>query len=209
MTDISVVGSRAVELAADLALVALNAKDVESNDRGTHALELISQIVHEARCPVIAVIENENPEFIARAASSGISAYACPIGHDEVMGAVNVALGRFLEHRDLEAFQRRAVIERAKGILMERNLIDEREAFERLRNPQLFHAAHRPCGGGATRASRARGSARRDQRRSGGPTPPARPEGEILRHILRYLTFHSSYATYGRGRPSSRRPSPR
>lgn len=135
MTDISVVGSRAVELAADLALVALNAKDVESNDRGTHALELISQIVHEARCPVIAVIENENPEFIARAASSGISAYACPIGHDEVMGAVNVALGRFLEHRDLEdAFQRRAVIERAKGILMERNLIDEREAFERLRS---------------------------------------------------------------------------
>ncbi len=51
------------------------------------------------------------------------------------MGAVDVALGRFLEHRNLEeAFQRRAVIERAKGVLMERDLIDEREAFERLRS---------------------------------------------------------------------------
>ena len=51
------------------------------------------------------------------------------------MGAVDVALGRFLEHRNLEeAFQRRAVIERAKGILMERDLIDEQEAFERLRS---------------------------------------------------------------------------
>lgn len=135
VTDNGVAGARAADLAADLALVALNERDLDRNDRGTHALELISQLVHEARCPVIAVIENENPEFIARAASNGISAYACPIGHDEIECAVNVALGRFLEHRDLEdAFQRRAVIERAKGVLMERNLIDEREAFERLRS---------------------------------------------------------------------------
>jgi hypothetical protein len=62
VTDNGVAGSRAVELEADLALVALDEKDLDRNDRRTHALELISQLVHEARCPVIAVIENENPD---------------------------------------------------------------------------------------------------------------------------------------------------
>jgi AmiR/NasT family two-component response regulator len=41
---------------------------------------------------VVALIETENPEFIVRAVSAGISAYACPIRQDQVMGAVDVAL---------------------------------------------------------------------------------------------------------------------
>jgi AmiR/NasT family two-component response regulator len=41
---------------------------------------------------------------------------------------------RFAEYRDLRgAFGRRALIERAKGILMERHSIDEGSAFEMLR----------------------------------------------------------------------------
>jgi AmiR/NasT family two-component response regulator len=43
-------------------------------------------------------------------------------------------LRRFTEYHDLEgAFGRRAVTERAKGILMERHSIDELAAFEMLR----------------------------------------------------------------------------
>jgi response regulator NasT len=43
-------------------------------------------------------------------------------------------LRRFTEYHDLEgAFGRRAVTERAKGILMERHSIDEPAAFELLR----------------------------------------------------------------------------
>ena len=134
-TDIARVGTRTVELDPDVALVALGRQDMEAEENATYALDLISEIVHEARCPVIAVLESENPDFIARAASRGISAYASPIRTDEVLGAVEVALERFLEHRSLEdAFKRRAVIERAKGILMQREQIDEREAFERLRS---------------------------------------------------------------------------
>lgn len=42
-------------------------------------------------------------------------------------------LRRFTEYHDLErAFGRRAVIERAKGILMERHSIDEQTAFAML-----------------------------------------------------------------------------
>jgi response regulator NasT len=44
-------------------------------------------------------------------------------------------LRRFAEFHDLEgAFGRRALIERAKGILMERHAIDETAAFELLRD---------------------------------------------------------------------------
>ena len=42
-------------------------------------------------------------------------------------------LRRFAEYHDLEgAFGRRAVTERAKGILMERHSVDERSAFAML-----------------------------------------------------------------------------
>ena len=44
-------------------------------------------------------------------------------------------LRRFAEFQDLEgAFGRRAVTERAKGILMERHAVDETAAFEMLRS---------------------------------------------------------------------------
>ena len=44
-------------------------------------------------------------------------------------------LRRFAEYHDLEgAFGRRALTERAKGILMERHSIDEASAFEMLRD---------------------------------------------------------------------------
>jgi AmiR/NasT family two-component response regulator len=44
-------------------------------------------------------------------------------------------LRRFTEYHDLEgAFGRRAVTERAKGILMERHSVDEARAFELLRD---------------------------------------------------------------------------
>ena len=43
-------------------------------------------------------------------------------------------LRRFAEYHDLQgAFGRRALIERAKGILMERHAIDDASAFELLR----------------------------------------------------------------------------
>ncbi len=49
-------------------------------------------------------------------------------------GSIDIVLRRFAEYHDLQgAFARRAVIERAKGILMERHSIDADAAFEKLR----------------------------------------------------------------------------
>jgi AmiR/NasT family two-component response regulator len=115
---------------------------VKLHDDDEHALELIDEITDEARCPVIALMEVPEPAFIARAAKRGIFAYVQPVTRETVQGALEIALRR---HADLErlsgevdqlegAIQRRAVIERAKGILMERHSLDDRDAFELLRS---------------------------------------------------------------------------
>ena len=99
-----------------------------------HALDLISEITRAGICPVITLIAEENPEFTKQASERGIYAYASPIGPEELRGAIDVALSRFGRYEQLEgAMSRRGTIERAKGILMERYLIGEQQAFEMLR----------------------------------------------------------------------------
>jgi AmiR/NasT family two-component response regulator len=102
----------------------------------TKALQLIDRIVHEAACPVIAVLDVQDGTFINEAAKRGIFAYIAD-GHDpeEMQSSIDIVLRRFAEYHALEgAFGRRAVTERAKGILMERHGIGEQAAFDMLRN---------------------------------------------------------------------------
>lgn len=106
-----------------------------------HALALIDEIGAFARGPVIAMLEHESPEFVARAAERGISAYGRPTSPEALQSAIELALRQHAEHARLTtevaqlegALERRAVIERAKGVLMERHDLEERAAFEALR----------------------------------------------------------------------------
>jgi AmiR/NasT family two-component response regulator len=111
----------------DVALVGLG----ESSE---HALDLIDKIVREAACPVIALLHAPDPAFVKEASKRGVFAH---ISDDEVQdwqSAIDIVLRRFAEFHDLEgAFGRRALTERAKGILMERHSIDDAAAFEMLR----------------------------------------------------------------------------
>ena len=53
---------------------------------------------------------------------------------EDWQSSIDIVLRRFAEFQNLEgAFARRALIERAKGILMERHDIDEDAAFDLLR----------------------------------------------------------------------------
>ena len=118
----------------DLAVVVLH-------DDDAHALELIDELSEWSSGPVIALMEENQEGFAEAAAERGIDAIARPVTPEAVSGAIEVAIRRHAERRALShevaqlegALQRRAVIERAKGILMERHGIGEREAFERLR----------------------------------------------------------------------------
>ena len=111
----------------DVALVGLG----ESPE---HALVLVERIVHEAACPVIALIHSPDPDFVREASKRGIFAYISDADGEDWQSSIDIVLRRFTEYHDLEsAFGRRAVTERAKGILMERHSVDEPAAFEMLR----------------------------------------------------------------------------
>jgi AmiR/NasT family two-component response regulator len=106
-----------------------------------YALDLIAEVCEFARGPVIALLEGEDPAFVAQAAERGISAYARNVTAESIQAAIELAVRRHADKRALtehverleSALERRAIIERAKGILMERHGIDERAAFDRLR----------------------------------------------------------------------------
>jgi len=118
----------------DLAMVKLHSDD-------EHALDLIEELIDVGGCPVVALLDKEDPDFVARAAERGIIAYAQPVDAENVKSSLEIAVRRFAELSDLgdaveqleDALSRRATIERAKGILMERHGVSDREAFEMLR----------------------------------------------------------------------------
>jgi len=113
---------------------------VHSDDE--HALALIAEAVEYASGPVIAQMPDADIEFLSRAADRGIAAYVESMDPASVQGAIEVAVRRHREasllHDKVDqlesALERRGVIERAKGILMERHGVDDREAFELMRD---------------------------------------------------------------------------
>ena len=140
VTPFAVSVAEATELIAredpDLAFVVLDGDD-------EHGLALISETVTYASGPVLVTVrEAESPSTIARAADMGIAGYVDSWEPADVQGAIDVALRRHREEARLHekvaqlesALDRRAIIERAKGVLMERHRVPEREAFELLRD---------------------------------------------------------------------------
>jgi AmiR/NasT family two-component response regulator len=126
--EVGDVGAVTARERPDVALVGLG----ESSD---HALQLIEQIVQEAACPVIVLIHAPDPAFVKEASKRGVFAYITDADAKDWQSSIDIVLRRFTEYHDLEgAFGRRALTERAKGILMERHSIDEAAAFEMLRD---------------------------------------------------------------------------
>lgn len=125
--DIDDIGSATRSEHPDVALVALG-------ESSGHALELIGKIVHEAACPVIALLHTSDPEFVNEAAKRGIFAHITDDDPVQLQSTLDIVLRRFAEYHNLEgAFARRAMIEQAKGILMATHSIDDQQAFDMLR----------------------------------------------------------------------------
>jgi response regulator NasT len=125
--EIDDVGAVTARERPDVALVGLG-------ESSQHALTLIERIVQESACPVIVLIHEPDPGFVKEASKRGIFAYITDADVDW-QSSIDIVLRRFAEYHDLEgAFGRRALTERAKGILMERHSVDETAAFEMLRD---------------------------------------------------------------------------
>jgi len=125
--DVADVGDVTARERPDVALVGLG-------ESSTHALELIDKIVREAACPVIVLLHARDPAFVKEASKRGVFAHISDADVEDWQSSIDIVLRRFAEYHELQgAFGRRALTERAKGILMERHSIDEASAFEMLR----------------------------------------------------------------------------
>jgi response regulator NasT len=106
-----------------------------------HALDLVEELSEASSGPVIALIGDDDAAFAEAASERGLSALASSVTAEALQAAIEVAVRRHAEAAQLSeqvgqlehALARRAVIERAKGILMERHGLGERGAFEVLR----------------------------------------------------------------------------
>jgi AmiR/NasT family two-component response regulator len=126
---VEAVAGAVADESADVALVALPV-----GDSAEHALALISEIVAGGLCPVVVVTQNRDPDVLADAAVLGIYAHTSDLDPYELRSAIDVAARRFADHAHIKAaLEKRTLIERAKGILMERYGLDEQAAFEMLR----------------------------------------------------------------------------
>ncbi|MDX6504596.1 MAG: two-component system, response regulator PdtaR [Gaiellaceae bacterium] len=100
-TSVDEVGPATARERPDVAIVGLG-------ESPQHALDLVSGIVREAFCPVIAVTHTHDPEWVIEVAKRGVYAYIVEGGPEEIQSAIAITLRRFAEHQMLQgAFDRR------------------------------------------------------------------------------------------------------
>jgi response regulator NasT len=114
-------------------------------------IEAARRILDERPIPIVMLTAYGQHELVARAAEAGVFGYLVkPFREQDLLPAIHTARARHEELRALreeaesllEALAARKVIERAKGLLMEKEGLTEDEAFSRLR--RASQASQRP-----------------------------------------------------------------
>jgi two-component system, response regulator PdtaR len=105
-------------------------------------IEAARQILDDRPLPIVMVTAYGEQELVSRAVEAGVFGYLVkPFRESDLLPAIETARARHAELVALreeaeslaEALAARKAIERAKGILMDREGLTEQEAFERLR----------------------------------------------------------------------------
>jgi len=122
--------------------------DMECPDRDT--LEDMSRITRERARPTVMFVDRSDSDSIRVAVQAGVTAYVVAgLQPDRVRPVLEVAIARFTEFQELRRelasarsdLEDRKVIERAKGILMQRRGLGEDEAFKLLRKMAMDRKA--------------------------------------------------------------------
>jgi len=131
-------GKQAINLARELKpdLVIMDIKMPEMD--GITAAKILTE---ERIAPVLLLTAYSQVELVQGAKEAGVVGYIVkPFRQDELLPAIEVALNRFREFRDLEkemgdlkeTLEARKIIERAKGVLMDQYGLKEADAFRRI-----------------------------------------------------------------------------
>jgi response regulator NasT len=132
-------GVEAVELAAsrkpDLAVLDVKMPRLDG-------IEAARRILEEQSIPIVMLTAYGQDELVSRAVEAGVFGYLVkPFRESDLLPAIQTARARHEELAALreeadslaEALAARKVIERAKGLLMEKEGLSEQDAFSRLR----------------------------------------------------------------------------
>ncbi len=126
---------RIAQLQPDMIIV-----DAESDARDV--LEHIVIATRDERRPIVMFTESDDTESMEAAMAAGVSAYiVAGLQSDRIKPVLQVALARFKREQKLldelsdtkSKLAERKIIERAKGLLMERQRFTEEQAFQKLR----------------------------------------------------------------------------
>lgn len=115
---------------------------------GMDGLEAARQITGSMGVAIVAITAHDDPGLVARAIDAGVAAYLVkPVDARQVDSALRLAVARYAEFQALhaevdrlaDALEARKLVERAKGILMDRGGLGESEAFTRIQRRARSH----------------------------------------------------------------------
>ena len=137
---------RLAQLRPDMVIV-----DAESEARD--ALEHVVTATRDERRPIVMFTNDDNSDNARHAVAAGVSAYiVAGLSKDRIRPILDVAMARFAQEQALrrqladmqtelnartEQLQQRKVIDRAKGLLMQRQHLDEQQAYDKLRKTAM------------------------------------------------------------------------
>jgi response regulator NasT len=118
--------------------------DAESQARDT--LEHVVMATRDARRPIVMFTEDSDTSHVRAAIASGVTAYVVAgLAPERVKPVLEVALARFEHEESLRQelaeartqLSDRKVVDRAKGLLMQRHQITEPDAYKRIRKAAM------------------------------------------------------------------------
>ncbi len=130
---------RLAQLQADLIIV-----DAESDARD--ALEHVVMATRDERRPIVMFTNDEDTSHVNEAVAAGVTAYIVDgLAPERIRPILTVAMARFQHQEALLAeldntrdkLQERKLVDRAKGLLMQRQGLSEPEAYARLRKAAM------------------------------------------------------------------------
>jgi two-component system, response regulator / RNA-binding antiterminator len=135
----SFLAQRITQLQPDMIIV-----DAESDARD--ALEHVVMATRDEPRPIVLFTEDNDTTHVKAAVAAGVNAYiVAGLAPDRIRPIMDVAMARFEHEQSLRQelqsakseLQDRKTIDRAKGLLMQRQGLSEQEAYEKLRKTAM------------------------------------------------------------------------
>jgi two-component system, response regulator PdtaR len=131
--------NQARELRPDIVIMDIKMPDMD----GIEAAKILTE---ERLAPVVLLSAYSQRDLVDRAREAGVTAYLVkPYREEDLTPAIEVALSRFREFQELQkqvidlqqALETRKLVDRAKGILMDKQGLSEAEAFRKIQKMSM------------------------------------------------------------------------